>query len=123
MQYKRSKRVADQIKKEASEIIQRQVKDPQLGFVTITDVEMTDDLKTATIFYSVLGDDENKKHTEFGLQRARNFIQSEIGKRIRIRNTPQISFKYDGSIEYGAHIEELINKIHQQDEERNKTDS
>ncbi len=119
MEYKRATRVGEQIKKEVSEIVQRQLKDPQLGFVTITGVELTDDLKTAKIFYSVLGNQESKKNSELALNRARNFVQAEIGKRIRIRNTPQISFKYDGSIEYGARIEELIRKIHRQDEERN----
>ena len=116
MQYKRAERVSDQIKREVSEIIQRQVKDPLIGFITITDAEATDDLKSAKIFYSVLGDEKSKKDTKLALERAKDFIQQELGKRIRIRHLPLITFKYDKSIEYGARIEELIKEIHQQDD-------
>lgn len=123
MQYKRAERVSDQIKREVSQIIERLLKDPGIGFVTITGVEMTDDLREAKIFYSVLGNEQKKKDTKIALQRATSFIQAEIGKRIRIRHTPIISFKYDKSIEYGARIEELIKKIHQEDEGQNQADS
>lgn len=116
MQYKRAERVSDQIKREVSQIIQRQVKDPQMGFITVTDVEMTDDLRIARVFYSVLGNGQKKKDTRLALERARNFIQMEIGKRVKIKHTPSISFGYDNSIEYGAHIEGLIRKIHGQNE-------
>ena len=123
MQYKRAERVSDQIKREVSQIIQCQVKDPHIGFITITDVEMTDDLRVAKIFYSVLGNEQNKKDTRLALQRAKNFIQMEIGKRVKIKHTPIVSFRYDKSIEYGAHIEELIKKIHQQDERETQADN
>lgn len=123
MQYRRAERVSDQIKREVSQIIERLLKDPGIGFVTITGVEMTDDLREAKIFYSVLGNEQKKKDTKIALERATGFIQAEIGKRIRIRHTPIISFKYDKSIEYGAHIEELIKKIHQEDESQDQTDS
>ena len=116
MQYKRAERVSDQIKREVSEIIQKQVKDPLVGFITVTDAEVTDDLRSAKIFYSVLGDEKSKTNTKIALERARDFIQQEIGKRIRIRHLPIITFKYDNSIEYGARIEELIKRTHEQDE-------
>jgi ribosome-binding factor A len=123
MQYKRAERVSDQIKREVSQIIERLLKDPGIGFVTITDVEMTDDLREAKIFYSVLGNEQKKRDTKIALGRATSFIQAEIGKRIRIKHTPIISFQYDKSIEYGARIEELIKKIHQENEGQNQADS
>ncbi len=120
MQAKRSSRVGDQIRREISEIILLMLKDPQLGFITITDVELTDDLRYARIFYSVLGDEKQKKQSREGLERARGFIQREIGKRVRLKNTPQISFKYDDSIEKGAKIEQLLKQVHKESETENE---
>lgn len=112
-QYKRAERVGDLIKEEVSRIIQHGLKDPGIGFVTITGVEVSDDLKHAKIFYSVLGDDKTKGRSSSALQRARGFIQHEIGVKLRLKYTPEICFHFDPSAEYGAHIEELIKKIHE----------
>jgi ribosome-binding factor A len=111
-QHKRAERVGDLIKKEISQIIQYELKDPGIGFVTITAVELSGDLKHAKIFYSVLGDENAKKESSSALKRACGFIQHEIGKRLRLRYTPEIYFLFDTSVEYGAHIETLIKKIH-----------
>jgi ribosome-binding factor A len=113
MQYKRAERVGDLIKKEVSQIIQYELKDPGIGFVTITGVELSSDLKHARIFYSVLGDENAKKQSSSALSRACGFIQHEIGRRLRLRYTPEICFFFDSSVEYGAHIETLIKKIHE----------
>lgn len=113
MQYQRKDRVGDLIKREISQMLQRELKDPGIGFVTITGVEVSADLKRAKIFYSVLGDENSKKKSASALKRACGFIQHEIGKRLRLKHIPEISFQFDASVEYGAHIEELIQKIHQ----------
>jgi len=112
MQYQRRDRVGDLIRREIAHIIQYELKDPGIGFVTITAVEVSVDLKHAKIFYSVLGDEDSKKKSASALRRASGFIQHEIGRKLRLKYTPEIFFQYDGSVEYGAHIEELIQKIH-----------
>lgn len=115
MQYQRRDRVGDLIKREIAQIIQRELKDPGIGFVTITDVEVSADLKQAKVFYSVLGDEDAKRKSELALKRASGFIQNEIGGRLRLKYTPEVLFRFDKSIEYGARIEELIRKIHNAD--------
>lgn len=111
MQFKRKDRVGDQIKKEVSQIIQRELKDPGIGFVTITDVELTPDLKNARIFYSVLGDEQKRQSSDQALQRAVFFIQHEIGRKMRLKYTPKIKFVYDHSLEKGARIEKALEEI------------
>lgn len=116
MQYQRRDRVGDLIKREIAQIIQNELKDPGIGFVTITGVEVSADLRLARVFYSVLGDEESKKRSASVLKRASGFIQKEIGGRLRLKYTPEISFHFDKSVEYGARIEELIQKIHKAEE-------
>ena len=113
MQYKRAQRVGDLIKEEISRIIQYELKDPGIGFVTLTQAKLSDDLRHARIFYSVLGDEQAKKESSSALRRACGFIQHEIGRRLRLKYTPEIHFLFDPSVEYGAHIEMLIEKMHQ----------
>ncbi|MGB2696843.1 MAG: 30S ribosome-binding factor RbfA [Candidatus Zixiibacteriota bacterium] len=112
MQFKRKDRVGDQIKKEVSQIIQRELKDPGIGFVTITDVQLSSDLKNAKIFYSVLGDEQKKLDSGQALNRAVFFIQYEIGRKMRLKHTPKIKFVYDSSLEKGARIEKALEEIH-----------
>ncbi|MBS4177079.1 30S ribosome-binding factor RbfA [Lederbergia citrea] len=107
----RANRVGEQMKKEIGEIITRKLKDPRVGFVTVTDVHVTGDLQQATIYISVLGDDEQKESTLLGLAKAKGFIRSEIGQRIRLRKTPEINFEFDESIGYGNKIESLLKQI------------
>ncbi|HEY4554549.1 MAG TPA: 30S ribosome-binding factor RbfA [Bacillaceae bacterium] len=107
----RANRVGEQMKKEMGEIITRKIKDPRIGFVTVTDVQVTGDLQQATVYISVLGDDEQKENTLKGLAKAKGFIRSEIGQRIRLRKTPEISFEFDESIDYGNKIETLLKQI------------
>lgn len=107
----RAHRVAEQMKKELSDIIERRIKDPRVGFVTVTGVEVTGDLQQAVVYISVLGNDEQKADTLAGLSKAKGFIRSEIGRRIRLRKTPEIEFKFDHSIEYGNHIDELLHEL------------
>ena len=102
------------IKREISQMIQQELKDPGVGFVTITGVEVSADLRRAEVYYSVLGNQDSKTKTASALKRASGFLQHEIGRRLRLKHTPEIGFKFDSSVEYGARIEELIQKIHQQ---------
>ncbi len=107
----RVSRVGEQMKKELSQIVQREIKDPRIGFLTITGVEVTGDLQQAKIFISVMGNDEQKDNSLKALQNAKGFIRSEVGKRMKLRHTPDLIFKIDESIEYGSKIENLLNVI------------
>ncbi len=107
----RPNRVGEQMKKELGEIITRKIKDPRIGFVTVTDVNVTGDLQQATVYISVLGDEEQRENTLKGLAKAKGFIRSEIGQRIRLRKTPEITFEFDESIDYGNRIDTLLHQI------------
>jgi ribosome-binding factor A len=122
MAFKRIDRLRDQIKEVVALTIQQKVKDTHLGFVTVTDVKLTSDLAEATIYYSVYGDTLTQKSTNRALEKAKGFIQSELARQISIRKVPILSFKVDRSVEQGLKIEELLNKIHEEDERR-KDDS
>lgn len=110
--FHRSQRVAELIQQEISSLIQFGVKDPRIGFVTVTGVEVTSDLQHAKIFYTVMGEEKQRRDTAVGLQKALGFLRREIGQRLRLRNVPELSFHYDTSIEYGTRIETLLNQIH-----------
>lgn len=107
----RANRVAEQIKKELGEILTQKLKDPRIGFVTITDVEVTGDLQQAKVFISVLGDETEKAETLEGLEKANGFIRSEIGQRIRLRKTPEITFEFDEAHAYGNHIDSILRDL------------
>ncbi|MCR6096088.1 30S ribosome-binding factor RbfA [Salipaludibacillus agaradhaerens] len=111
----RANRVGEQIKKELTDIIQRGLKDPRIGFVTVTDVEVTGDLQQATAFITVFGEEEEKEKTLQALEKAKGFIRSEIGKRIQLRKTPELTFSFDKSIEQGNRIDALLRKLNEED--------
>jgi ribosome-binding factor A len=104
-------RVGEQIKKELSQIIQSELKDPRIGFITVTGVEVTNDLSQAKVYLSVLGSEEQKEESLKAIARGTGFIRSELGKRMRLRHTPELVFKFDSSIEYGSRIESLLEQI------------
>lgn len=112
----RSLRVSEQIKKEIAHIIENQLKDPRIGFVTVTSVELSGDLRHAKVFVSVYGNELQKEESLKGLQKAAGFIRREIGQRIKLRYTPEISFKFDDSIEHGAKIAKLLTEVRQEGE-------
>lgn len=116
MAFHRAQRVAEQIKKEVAQILRDELKDPRIGFATITSVEISSDLRYVKIFVSVYGSEEEKKQTLEALNNASGFIRREIGQRIKLRYTPEIMFKFDESIEHGARIAEILNKIHAEGE-------
>jgi len=113
----RANRVAEQMKKELGDILTRKIKDPRVGFVTITDVEVTGDLQQATIYLTILGEESEKQDTLKGLSKAKGFIRSEIGNRIRLRKTPELFFEIDQSIETGNRIESLLRDLNTNNEE------
>ncbi|WP_226034904.1 30S ribosome-binding factor RbfA [Aquibacillus saliphilus] len=107
----RANRVGEQMKKELGDILGRKIKDPRVGFVTVTDVEVTGDLQQAKVFISVLGENKQKQDTLIGLAKAKGFIRSEIGKRIRLRKTPELFFEFDEAIEKGNRIEHILKDL------------
>ena len=114
--YKRAARVSDQMKQEIADILMRKIKDPRIGFATVTDVVVADDLRNATVFVSVYGGD--RKDTLKGLVSASAFIRAELGRRMRLRSIPELLFRYDDTAERGAHIMELLQEIEHEDEEK-----
>lgn len=111
----RVSRVGEQIKKELSQILQMELKDPRVGFVTVTGVEVTNDLSQARVYISVMGDDARKEETLRALDKAQGFLRSELGRRIRLRQIPELLFKFDTSIEYGSRIEQLLQEINREE--------
>lgn len=105
----RNERVAEEVKKVVSEALRTKVSDTDIGMVTVTEVEVTKELETATIYYTSLND--NKEQVAEGLNRAKGMLRSEVAKEIRLRKAPELEFKYDSSIEYGNRIESLLNEI------------
>ncbi len=118
MSENRVRRVAEQIKKDIGGIINYEIKDPGVARITsVTDVSLSRDLRYAAVYVSIYGSDQEKQETLQALNRAAGFIRSEIGKRIRLRHTPEINFRLDNSIEYGAYIEKVIKSLKEEDED------
>ncbi|MBI4395332.1 MAG: 30S ribosome-binding factor RbfA [Candidatus Omnitrophica bacterium] len=115
MQARRADRVAALIKHELAEVLARGMRDPRIGFVTITEVKVSDDLKYARVFYSVLGDQEKKEETQKGLDQARGYFQRDLANILKLRFTPHLSFELDSSLEEGLKIDGIIRKIHQEE--------
>ena len=109
--FKRSEKVAEAVHELVSELLVKGLKDPRIGFVTITGVKVTDDMHLATVYFTVIGSDAEKKATEQGLNSARGFIRKEMGKNFRMRYVPDVIFKYDESVEYGYRIESILKEI------------
>ncbi|NPV42995.1 MAG: 30S ribosome-binding factor RbfA [Firmicutes bacterium] len=121
MAYHRTQRVAEEMKKEISNIIINEIKDPRIsGLITITSVDISDDLRHARVFVSIYGEKEEKMKTIEGLKNATGFIRREVGNRIRLRYTPEIVFKLDESIEHGINIAKLLKEVGTQDDKGEK---
>ena len=109
-------RVSQEILKEVNDILMNTVRDPRVEGVTITDVDLTGDLQQATIFYSTLDtDDQTKKETQTGLDKATGLIRKELGSRLTTYHTPELEFKRDESVEYGNRIDQLLNELKNED--------
>ena len=117
MEYKRSQRVACDLKIQLSDIIQKEIKDPLVGFVTITDVVITPDMKHAKVFVSRIGDEGDREAILNALTAASGFIRSELARNLKLRRIPELSFRWDDSIERGARLLELIDRVSTHDEQ------
>jgi ribosome-binding factor A len=106
----RNERVNAQFKEEIADLL-RKVKDPRVGFVSVTEVDVTPDLKQARIYISVLGDEAQKRSTLEGLKSASGFVKSELAKRVRLRLMPEFEWRYDTSLAHGARINELLHQV------------
>ena len=115
MSEQRARKLADRIQVIVAEMLERRIKDPRLGFVTVTDVRVTGDLREATIFYTVLGDQLEREGTAAALQSATGIIRSEVGKQTGIKFTPTIAFVADAIPENAAHIEDLLREARERD--------
>ncbi|MDY0269827.1 ribosome-binding factor A [Trichloromonas sp.] len=111
MEFQRSHRVAEQIHKEVSALLIKGLKDPRIGFVTITAVEVTPDLHLARIYFSAIGSDVEVKNTEKGLKSSVPYLRRELGKRLRMRYVPDLLFLFDHSLAYGNRIDTLLRQV------------
>ena len=110
----RPARVAHEIQQEVASLLGRgAIKDPRVGFVTITGVEMDRELRHATIFYSLIGDEAALEETQQGLSSASGFLRRELAKNLRLRHAPELHFKYDASVAHGDKIERLLREVNQ----------
>jgi ribosome-binding factor A len=107
----RARKLADRIKVVVAETLETRVKDPRLGFVTVTDARVTNDLQQATVFYTVLGDEAARADTAAALESARGVVRSEVGRQTGVRHTPSLAFVQDGVPDTAAHIEELLAQV------------
>lgn len=106
--FPRSRRIAEQIQRELSEIIRLDLNDPRVGMITITDVEVSQDHAHATVFFTLLGDGERVTATTKALGHAAGYLRTQLARRMRLRTVPQLQFKYDASVERGARLSRLI---------------
>jgi ribosome-binding factor A len=115
--FARADRVADQIQRELAELLQKGLKDPRAGWITLTSVEVTRDYSMAKIYYTVM-DEKTREATVEALQHAAGYLRGELGRRLQIFTTPQLQFVYDESIERGVRMSRLIDEVTDQDRAR-----
>ena len=113
--YKRAERVADQIRMEVADIIARKIKDPRIGFVTVTDVDLSPDLRVARVYVTSLREGESEDVALQGLSNAVGFIRGELGRRLELRYLPELIFCRDGSRQHGSRIDQLLDSLHQEE--------
>ena len=116
--FPRSRRIAEQIQRELSEIVRVELKDTRVGMITLTDVEVSPDGEHAKVFFTVLGEAERVKEATRGLQHAAGYLRSQLAHRMEVRVVPHLQFKYDPSVERGARLSQLIDQAVAEDEKR-----
>ncbi|ANQ85269.1 30S ribosome-binding factor RbfA [Azoarcus olearius] len=121
-EYSRSQRVVEQIRRELAELIRLEVKDPRVGFITLTDVEISPDYAHAKVFFTSMTGEESVPEILQGLRRASGFLRRELGRRVRIHTTPELHFHYDRSVEEGSRLSRLIDDAVREDEIRHRDD-
>jgi ribosome-binding factor A len=110
----RPERVAEEIRAEVSSMIARDLQDPGIGFITITQVQVSPDLQHARVYYTSLGDAAARKNTGRALERASSFMRRQIGQRLRLRRTPELEFVFDESIAHQDRVEQLLQELRDQ---------
>ena len=113
----RVRKIADRIQVIVAEMLERRIKDPRLGFVTITDVRVTGDSQNATVFYTVLGEEEDRASTAAALESAKGILRSEVAKQLGMRQTPSLAFVPDALPENARHLDEVLARAKALDEE------
>lgn len=113
---RRTRQVGELLKEELDDIIRREVKDPRIGFFSITQVEVPPDLRTARVFVSVLGDDDERAATLSALEKAAKFIRFHLKPRLRMRQIPELEFRDDRSMEYAHQISQTLREVREKDE-------
>lgn len=115
MEGKRSEKVADMIQREISQMLLRTLKDPRIGFVTITRVAVSEDCRLAKIYFSVTGSPVERERSTEGLNSAKGYVRRELGRRMKLKYTPEITFQFDPSIEYAVHIGEIMERLRREE--------
>ena len=108
----RRERLGDQLRVEIADLIQKEVRDPRVGFVTVTEVRMSPDLKHARVYVSILGDEAQSAESLDALERSRGFLKSQIGHRLKLRYVPQLRFVLDETLDESARIESLLKETY-----------
>jgi ribosome-binding factor A len=119
MEFKRADRVADRISREVSDLLLKKINDPRIGFVTVTRVKCSDDLRNATVYFSVMGDEQKKADCLAGLKSALPLFQKEVFKRLQIKVPTLLYFRLDDSLAQGNKIEKILKELR---DERNEGD-
>ena len=117
-QYER--RINDLVRQYVCDLIEREINDPRIAGVTVTDVEVSQDVRHATVYYSVIGDDAKKEEVAQGLRSAAGWMSRELAKRLRTRNTPHVHFRFDQGLERDDRMSQLLDQIKAEDEKRPK---
>lgn len=115
MSHSRAERVGDLIRSEIGELLAREVKDPGIGFVTVTRVALTADLSHARIYYTSMADERGRRETVRALDRAAPFLRRQLGRRLRLKRVPDLQFIFDDSVEGQDRIERVLQDLHAQD--------
>ncbi|HRR40469.1 MAG TPA: 30S ribosome-binding factor RbfA [Syntrophales bacterium] len=111
MSFKRSERIAGVIRKEIADILLKEISDPRIGDITITDVMLSGDLRQATVFFVQMGKDRDSGDVHDHLQKASGLLKRELGRRLHLRYIPEIRLIYDGSFEYGSRIDRILETV------------
>ncbi|WP_184889760.1 30S ribosome-binding factor RbfA [Sphaerisporangium siamense] len=113
----RARKLADRIQQVVAEMLERRIKDPRLGFVTVTDTRITPDLRDATVYYTVFGSEAERADTAAALESAKGIIRSEVGRQTGVRHTPTLTFSHDPLPDSARHLDELLAEARARDEE------
>jgi ribosome-binding factor A len=114
----RTERIAEQLREEVSQILATEVSDPGVGLVTVSRVKVTPDLSLARVYWTILGNDEDRKKTTKALQRAASFVRRVLAGRVTLRRVPEVVFQYDEGLAAHQRVEEILHELHEQEAAR-----